>query len=71
MADSSLKEIQNLVGCYRRCLCNDDGEKIIKDIRKFSMIDEQAGSDLNLQQMAYRNALQDMFRYIDAMLSKD
>tara|TARA_R100000234_G_scaffold89704_1_gene57941 strand:- start:732 stop:938 length:207 start_codon:yes stop_codon:yes gene_type:complete len=67
---SDLKEIQTLVGCYRRCLLNDDGEKILKDLRKFSLIDEQAGSELNLQQMSYRNALQDMYRYIEAMLSE-
>tara|TARA_R110002020_G_scaffold52689_2_gene147820 strand:+ start:743 stop:952 length:210 start_codon:yes stop_codon:yes gene_type:complete len=66
-----LKEAQKLVACYRRCLLNTEGEEIIKDLRKFSMIDEQAGSGLSLEEMVYRNALQDIYRYIDAMISEN
>ena len=65
------KENQDLVSCYRRCLLNPEGDKIIEDIRKFSMIDEQAGSGLTLEEMVYRNALQDLYRYIEAMISED
>lgn len=68
---SNLKEAQTLVACYRRCLLNEDGGTIMKDLREFSKIDEQAGSGLTLEEMVYRNALQDIFRYISGMLSED
>ena len=65
------KEAQNLVACYRKCLSSIEGEEVLKDLRKFSMIDEQAGSSLTLEEMVYRNALQDIYRYIDAMISEN
>ena len=65
------KEDINLVSCYKRCLNNEEGDVVLDDLRKFSMIDEQAGSSLSLEEMVYRNALQDIYRYITAMISED
>ena len=58
-----------LVGAYRRILNTADGGIIMDDLREFSMIDQQAGSELTHAECAYRNALQDFFRYIDAMVA--
>ncbi len=65
------KEDINLVACYKRCLNSQEGDVVLDDLRKFSMIDEQAGSSLSLEEMVYRNALQDIYRYITAMISED
>jgi|TARA_R100000482_G_C5128001_1_gene149956 hypothetical protein len=65
------KDAENLVACYRRCLLSPEGKEVLDDLRRFSMIDEQAGSSLTLQEMVYRNALQDIYRYIDAMISEN
>lgn len=65
------KEILNLVGSYRSVFHNSDGEKVIADLRDFCAIDKQAGSALSHSEAAYRNGMQDMFRYIEAVCSND
>ena len=67
---SNNKEIQKLIGAYRGIFLSSNGEEVLEDIRKFSMIDEQAGSSLTTNEMVYRNALQDLYRYITAMISE-
>lgn len=61
----------HLVGCYKRTLNTPEGDEVIDDLRKFAKIDEPAGSDLSLQECAYRNGMQDLFKYIDALRSND
>jgi len=64
-------DIKDLIGCYRSVFLSNDGEKVLEDLRKFSLIDEQAGSNLTHPECAYRNAMQDMYRYIEAIISED
>jgi hypothetical protein len=64
-------KIEDIVASYRRALLTPEGKVIVDDLRKFSMIDEQAGSSLSLEEMVYRNALQDVYRYVEAMISED
>jgi len=60
-----------LIGAYRRTMLSPDGGTVIDDLRAFSHLDEQAGSDLSLSECAYRNGMQDFYRYIEAMISDD
>jgi hypothetical protein len=62
---------ERLIGAYRRAFLTADGEIILKDLRDFSMIDQQAGSELSHSECAYRNALQDFYRYIDGIVADD
>lgn len=64
-------DIVNLIGHYKRVFLNSDGEKVLSDLRDFCQIDEQAGSDISHAECAYRNAKQDMYRYIEAIISED
>ena len=48
-----------------------EGSKVLEDLRRLSAIDEQAGSELTHSECTYRNAMQDMYRYIEAMVSKN
>lgn len=65
------KELQKLVSSYRRVFNSPEGQVILEDLRRLSSIDEQAGSDLTHSQCTYRNAMQDMYRYIEALISED
>ena len=65
------KELQKLVSSYRRVFNSPEGQVILEDLRRLSSIDEQAGSDLTHSQCTYRNAMQDMYRYIEAVISED
>jgi len=66
-----VKELERIVAAYKRFSTTPECELIIKDLRAFSMIDKQAGSSLTHEECAYRNALQDFYRYIEAMISGD
>ena len=61
----------NLVKTYETVLYTDNGEKVLKDLRDFCGIDEQAGSQLSHAECAYKNGMQEMYRYIEAMVSKN
>lgn len=65
------KELEKLVSSYRRAFNSPEGQVILEDLRRLSSIDEQAGSDLTHSQCTYRNAMQDMYRYIEALISED
>tara|TARA_X000001382_G_scaffold47592_1_gene32192 strand:- start:1844 stop:2059 length:216 start_codon:yes stop_codon:yes gene_type:complete len=65
------QSIEKLIGAYRGVFLSPSGEEVLEDIRKFSMIDEQAGSSLSLEEMVYRNALQDLYRYITAIINNE
>ena len=61
-------DAEKLVGAYKRALLTAEGEIIMKDLRDFSMIDQQAGSELSHSECSYRNALQDFYRYIVGLI---
>ena len=65
------KEIINLINAYKAVFKTINGEEVLEDLRKFSLIDEQAGATLTHSECAYRNALQDFYRYIEASISED
>ena len=67
----SKSEINQLVAAYKSIFNTQNGREVLSDLRKFSGIDEQSGSELTHAQCAYRNALQDVVRYIEAMVSED
>lgn len=62
-------EAERLVAAYRRALLTPDGSVIMDDLRSFAQMDEQAGSDKTHSECAYRNGLQDFYRYLDALIS--
>jgi len=64
-------ELKILVGSYRRIFSSEEGDTVLKDIRNFCSVDEQVGSQLTHAECAYRNGMQDLFRYIEAMASED
>jgi hypothetical protein len=64
-------ELQKLINAYRRVLLSPEGQTVLEDLRRLSAIDEQAGSELSHTECAYRNAMQDVYRYIEAMISED
>ena len=64
-------EAINLVKIYESALNTENGDKIIQDLRDFCGIDKQAGSQLSHAECAYKNGMQDMYRYIEAMVSKN
>ena len=65
------KDLQKLVSSYRKVFNNIEGQVVLEDLRRLSSIDEQAGSELTHSQCTYRNAMQDMYRYIEAVISED
>ena len=64
-------EAEKLIAAYRMLFLTNEGSKVLEDLKRLSAIDEQAGSDLTTNEMVYRNAMQDMYRYIEAMISED
>ena len=64
-------ELNILVGSYRRIFSTQEGDTVLKDIRNFCSMDEQVGSQLTHSECAYRNGMQDLFRYIEAMASEE
>lgn len=65
------RDLEKLVNSYRRVFNSPEGETVLEDLRRLSSIDEQAGSELTHSQCTYRNAMQDMYRYIEAIISED
>ena len=63
------EQAERLVAACRRALLTPDGEVIMSDLRDFAMMDKQAGSQLSHAECAYRNGLQDFYRYLDALIS--
>lgn len=64
----SLDDNRKLISHYFRTFQNVDGEEVLKDLRKFSAMDEPAGASLSHQECAYRNAMRDFYLYIEAMV---
>jgi uncharacterized protein YgfB (UPF0149 family) len=48
-----------------------EGSEVLDDLRDFCNIDAQAGSDLSHADCAYRNGMQDLYRYVEAIISDD
>ena len=69
--DLSPEAMHKLIGAYRRCLLTPEGETVLQDLRSFAQIDEQAGSELTHAECAYRNGLQDFYRYVDGLLAEN
>jgi len=65
------EDIDRLIGAYRRVFLTPEGEIVLKDLRDFSQIDQQAGSELSHAECSYRNALQDFYRYVDGIVADD
>ena len=64
-------EAEKLIAAYRILFLTNESSKVLEDLRRLSAIDEQAGSELTHSECTYRNAMQDMFTYIEAMISED
>lgn len=64
-------KLLNLIGAFKRVFLTPEGKEVLDDLRRLSAIDEQAGCDLTTNEMVYRNAMQDMYRYIEAMISEE
>ena len=65
MEDDKLK----LVAAFRRAFLTPEGEVIINDLRSMAMMDEPWGCALSHEEFAYRAGLQDVSKYIEAMIS--
>lgn len=65
------KEMVKLVSAFKAIFKTTNGEEVLADLRKLCQIDEQAGSNISHPECAYRNGMQDMYRYIEAMLSEN
>tara|TARA_R100001086_G_scaffold165999_1_gene89909 strand:- start:368 stop:580 length:213 start_codon:yes stop_codon:yes gene_type:complete len=64
-------ELLNLVENYKYVFGTTEGQEVLDDIRNFSQIDNQAGTNLTHAECAYRNGIQDLYRYIQAMQERD
>jgi|TARA_R100000482_G_scaffold40948_1_gene14189 hypothetical protein len=64
-------ELANLISAYKRVFKTPEGSEVLDDLRDFCNIDVQAGSELSHADCAYRNGTQDMYRYIEAIISED
>jgi len=60
-------QIKALAGAYQYVFNNSQGADVLDDLRQFSRIDEQFGCALTHEEFAYRCAMQDMFKYIEAL----
>lgn len=58
-----------LVGAYRRALLTAEGETILEDLRDFARLDEPWGCALSHEEFAYRAGLQDVYKYIEALVA--
>tara|TARA_R100000479_G_scaffold159848_1_gene97110 strand:- start:328 stop:534 length:207 start_codon:yes stop_codon:yes gene_type:complete len=65
------KALLSLISAYKAIFNTKNGDEVLDDLRKLAQIDEQAGSSLSHSECAYRNGMQDMYRYIEAMLSEN
>ena len=64
-------ELNILIGSYKRVFNTEDGLRVLEDIDAFALIDEQVGSQLTHAECAYRNGMQDLIRYIKALISEE
>jgi hypothetical protein len=62
-------EPSKLIGAYRRALLTPEGETILADLRDFSKMDEPWGCALSHEEFAYRAGLQDIYKYIEALIA--
>ena len=64
-------EMVKLVGSYKRVFLTPEGEHVLEDLRNFTEINQPIGSDVTHAQCAYRNGMQDLYKYIDALVSDE
>lgn len=64
-------ELSNLISAYKRVFKTPEGSEVLDDLRDFCRIDAQAGADLTHADCAYRNGMQDLYRYVEAIISDD
>ena len=62
-------DLKRLASAYDDVFSTDNGQLVLEDIRSFCLIDAQAGSSLTAQECHYRNGMQDLYKYIDALAS--
>lgn len=62
-------DIKKLVGAYQYIFNCEQGERVLKDLRNFSRVEEPWGCALSHEEFSYRAGLQDMFKYIEALAS--
>jgi hypothetical protein len=62
-------EPAKLIGAYRRALLTPEGQTILEDLRGFSKTDEPWGCALSHEEFAYRAGLQDVYKYIEALIA--
>jgi len=65
-----MNELKELVETYKRALNTAEGDIIINDLENFALMDEQVGSQLSHAECAYRNGMQDLVRYIKALITE-
>ena len=65
-----MNELKELVETYKRALNTAEGDIIISDLENFALMDEQVGSQLSHAECAYRNGMQDLVRYIKALITE-
>lgn len=58
---------EKLVGAYVRTFSGASGQAVLDDLRDWCKIDEMAGDELTHQQLTYRAAQQDMYKYIKGL----
>lgn len=65
-----MNDVKELVETYKRALNTAEGDIIINDLENFALMDEQVGSQLSHAECAYRNGMQDLVRYIKALITE-
>lgn len=65
-----MNDLKELVETYKRALNTAEGDIIISDLENFALMDEQVGSQLSHAECAYRNGMQDLVRYIKALITE-
>jgi hypothetical protein len=63
-------DAKKLVGAYKSVLLTTNGEEILNDLRRFAQMDAPIGCDVSYAECAYRNGMQDMYKYIEALVSE-
>ena len=71
MENLILDKLKILIDSYRRVFNTEEGVEVLKDLREFCQMDSMAGSQMNHSECAYRNGTQDMYRYIEAIISEE
>lgn len=77
----NIKHAEELIGSYRRALKTPEGEVILNDIGvmcgmlpdpeqiKGHVLSHMAGSEMTHAECAYRNGMQDLYKYMEAMVA--